>query len=102
MVNVKNRNAGSLTPKERRQLLFWGSILLIAMLGADLSDHSQRQYAAELPSRQTANRTVRQDCIGFAVSVVLVGTSVIAANNVFLVRFTVVSEYNLGITLLAL
>jgi hypothetical protein len=34
MVNAKNRNAaGSLSPKERRQLLFWGSILLIAMLG---------------------------------------------------------------------
>jgi len=34
MVTAKNRNgAGSLSSKERRQLLFWGSILLIAMLG---------------------------------------------------------------------
>jgi hypothetical protein len=34
MANGKNRSAGtSLSPKERRQLLFWGSILLIAMLG---------------------------------------------------------------------
>ena len=34
MVNPKNRSAAaSLSPKERRQLLFWGSILLIAMLG---------------------------------------------------------------------
>jgi hypothetical protein len=34
MVTAKNRNgASSLSPKERRQLLFWGSILLIAMLG---------------------------------------------------------------------
>jgi len=32
MLNVKNRKAGSLTPKERRQLLLWGSVLILAML----------------------------------------------------------------------
>ena len=34
MVNERNRSAiAGLSPKERRQLLLWGSILLIAMLG---------------------------------------------------------------------
>src|SRR5262249_12283115 len=32
MLYVKNRTAGRLTPKERRQLLFWGSVLILAML----------------------------------------------------------------------
>src|SRR5262245_55361264 len=32
MLYVKNRTAGRLTPKERRQLLLWGTVLLLAML----------------------------------------------------------------------
>ena len=32
MLHVKNRTAGRLTPKERRQLLLWGSLLILAML----------------------------------------------------------------------